>query len=307
MSASRNAVFSLILVEFPPFLYRAFLEIDTSESLTLVALLARHSFNSTMVSTKVSSVLLVQIASLFAGAAARCVRACPASDSLLVLLRNEDAIPFCIDFLNIPVSQVEVTVTPTIISSTTATSYITEFVSDISTSTATVTSSVRYSIIQDKRAVPVYPEWLPVTYGERRVSSACHCLSISAPVVTSAVTADAVTSTATTTVTDQITSTIHSTVIATQTVAPPKPISNRQVGIEVLVASTESPGALVSKGWLHMSGGDAQVLKNPPEQTFKFTVPPGATSAERVRITHPYISAGNALGVSTYSNIEYDV
>jgi hypothetical protein len=60
-------------------------------------------------------VLLLQAAAWLSGAAALCRPACPADDPLLVLLRSDDAaLPFCGEFLGLPVSTVSVTVTPTV-------------------------------------------------------------------------------------------------------------------------------------------------------------------------------------------------
>jgi len=71
-----------------------------------------------MFSFKVAVTLKLQAASFFSGGAAKCLRKCRADDPLLVLFRSEEvrpkALAFCSDYLGLPVSTVEVTVTPTV-------------------------------------------------------------------------------------------------------------------------------------------------------------------------------------------------
>ncbi len=62
--------------------------------------------------SKIGGVFALQAATLISGAAARCLRTCPGDDPLLSILHSEDEpSSSCRDFLGLPVSTVDVTVT----------------------------------------------------------------------------------------------------------------------------------------------------------------------------------------------------
>ncbi|KAK4131644.1 hypothetical protein BT67DRAFT_387157 [Trichocladium antarcticum] len=250
---------------------------------------------------KTSSVVLLQVAVLVSGVAARCTRVCPANDPLLVLLRAEpdDAAPsFCREFLGLPVSTVSVTVTPTVAATVTATSHVTEVITEVD---STITVTVPASAITEtpvkrnlaKRSVD-YPTWLPTTYPPRQVSSACACLSVPLSVVTTTATAAAVTVTAPTTVTETTTTTVHSTAIATVTVEPVA--TTRRAAIEILRKDT---GASV--GWLYNSNGPAIAGSAAQAITVHFTLAAGATTGSAMRISLEGLTP-SALGFVKASN-----
>ncbi|KAK1764216.1 hypothetical protein QBC33DRAFT_595440 [Phialemonium atrogriseum] len=235
-----------------------------------------------MVVTKTSGVLLLQAAAFFSGVAARCTQACSPDDPVLVLLRSDDAaLPFCSDFLGLPVSTVSATVTPTVVATVTETSYVTEVVTEID-STVTVTVPASTTTLAPikrnmaKRSV-AYPTWLPTTYLANRVSSACACLSVPLSVATNTATAEAVTLTAPVTVTETTTNILHSTVIVTETAKPL--VSKRRATIEILRKDTQA-----SVGWLFNSNGLAITSNAAQAIPVNFTLTPGATTGSAVRI-----------------------
>ncbi|KAK3345939.1 hypothetical protein B0T25DRAFT_583223 [Lasiosphaeria hispida] len=248
-----------------------------------------------MLSTKTGALLLLQAAALFSGVAARCKGSCLADDELLVLLRSDhiatDAVSFCSEFLDLPASTVQATVTPTVVASVTETSYVTEATTEIDTTTTTAPAPVTVTALRrrkERRTID-YPEWLPATFASTRVSSACLCLSISQSIATSTATADAVTSTAPVTVTSTATSTAYSTTIATATALPLVP-TTKSTKIEIFRIDT---GASV--GYVYDSSGPA-IGTLPQASTFVFTLLAGATSGSALRIS--LAGTTSALGIS---------
>ncbi|KAM7213445.1 hypothetical protein V8F06_011183 [Rhypophila decipiens] len=251
---------------------------------------------------------LLQAAALISGAAARCLRTCPADDPLLNLLHSEeDSSDFCRTFLGFEVSTVEVSVTPTVWATATETAHVTEVVTEVdSTITVTVpaggSSPTTVTVLKRDDA---YPTWLPTSFGSKYVSKACSCLSLTSSVTTVTATAEEVTTTSdSVTVTETETTTLHTTAVATETAAPSPVTLQRK--IQVLRKST---GDVV--GWLYDSNGVAVAEdsnfgdRNAKSRAlnFQFTLPAGATAASQLRLT----SSPGALGFkkdSHPSNIE---
>jgi hypothetical protein len=248
-----------------------------------------------------NAAFLLQAAALISGAAARCLRTCPADDPLLNLLYSEeDSSDFCRGFLGFEVSTVEVSVTPTVWATATETAYVTEVVTEVD-STITVTvpaggggSSPTTPVVKRDDA---YPTWLPTSFGSKYVSKACSCLNLTSSVTTVTATAEEVvtaTYSDSVTVTEIETTTLHTTAVATETAAPPSP-ATLQRKIQVLRKST---GAFV--GWLYDSNGVAVAEDNnfgdrnakSRALNFQFTLPAGATAASQLRLT----SSPGALG-----------
>lgn len=243
-----------------------------------------------------NAAFLLQAAALISGAAARCLRTCPADDRLLTLLRSEeDSSDFCRSFLGFGVSTVEVSVTPTVWATPTETARVTEVVTQVD-STITVTVPADGGLPTPITSSPVvkkrddaYPTWLPTSFGSKYVSMACSCLSLTSSATTVTATAEAVTATLSeaVTVTEIETATVHTTAVATATAAPPSPVT-LQRKIQVLRKST---GELV--GWLYDSNGLAVAEdmnfgdRNAKSRAlnFQFTLPAGATTASQLRIT----------------------
>ena len=247
-----------------------------------------------------NAAFLLQAAALISGAAARCLRTCPADDPLLNLLRSEeDSADFCRGFLGFDVSTVEVSVTPTVTvwATATETAYATEVVTEVdSTITVTVPAGGSSPTTPVVKRDDAYPTWLPTSFGSKYVSKACACLSLASSVTTVTATAEAVTATSSdaVTVTEIDTTTLHATAVATVTAAPPSPVT-LQRKIQVLRKST---GAFV--GWLYDSNGVAVAEdlnfgdRNAKSRAlnFQFTLPAGATAASQLRLT----SSPGALG-----------
>lgn len=156
----------------------------------------------------------------------------------------------------------------------TETSHVTEVVTEIDSVTITVSAPV---LQRAKRSID-YPGWLPAAYPPSRVSSACACLSITLSVATTTGTAEAVTVTVPVTVTEIATSTDHLTAVTTETATPL--ISKRSVKIEVL-----RKDSLASMGWLYYSNGPAVANTILQAATFNFTLAPGTTTSDGVRIS----------------------
>ncbi|KAK4681729.1 hypothetical protein QC764_109980 [Podospora pseudoanserina] len=242
-----------------------------------------------MLSKTGSGVLLLQAASLLSGAAARCLRTCPADDPLLNLLRSGSASSdFCRDFLGLPVSTLETTVTPTVVATVTETSYVTEVVTQVDT-TITVTLPADESPSTTVTVTPAkrdnaYPTWLPTSYGEKYISQACSCLSLPPAISTVTSTADAVTLTDATTITETTTETIHTTAIATETAKPaPKPVK-RMIKIEVIRKNAGTP-----LGWIYNSNGPAITTSNNQQPTlFEFNLLENETVGSQLRLSSSF-------------------
>ncbi|KAK3372666.1 hypothetical protein B0H63DRAFT_564045 [Podospora didyma] len=250
---------------------------------------------------KTSGVLLLQAAAFFTAVAARCRPVCSLDDPVLVLLNSGDAgIPFCSDFLGLPVSTVGATVTPTVLATVTETSYVTEVLTTIDgTVTVTVPVPARTTTVAPVKrddSVPsvAYPDWLPSTYKASRISSACACLSIPLSIATDTATAEPVTITAPVTITETATSTIHETAIATET-ALPVPIT-RRTKIEILRKDTQA-----NVGWLYYGNGPAIGTTEAQGATFSFTLDPSTTTNTQVRINFEGVTPA-ALGFSKENN-----
>lgn len=239
--------------------------------------------------SKTGGVLILQAAALISAAAARCLRTCPADDPLLIILRSEDeSASFCRDFLGLPVSTVDVTVTPTVVATVTETSYATEVITEVdATLTVTVPAPSAPTAELPAKRDDVYPAWLPSTYGTKYISQACSCLSLAPSVITATSTADAVTETGAATVTETVTSTVYATAVATETAKPaPSPVS-RAVRIEAI-----RKNAGTSLGYIYNSNGPA-VSTNPNSAArFEFTVLEGETSASQLRLTSSFGALG---------------
>ncbi|KAK4118033.1 hypothetical protein N657DRAFT_675813 [Parathielavia appendiculata] len=253
---------------------------------------------------KANAAFLLQAAALISGAAARCVRTCPADDPLLNLLRSEDAASkFCRGFLGLEASTVDVTVTPTVVATVTETAHVTDVVTEVDeTITVTVpagdapatTASVIISTILPGKRDDVYPTWLPASYGASYVSKACSCLSLAPSVVTVTSTAEQVTVTSdAVTVTEVETSTLHTTAVATATAAPAPVTYQRKIQV-----FRKDSGAFL--GWLYDSNGVAVAEdmnfgdRNAKSRAldFGFSLPAGATTGSQMRVT----GSGGALG-----------
>ncbi|KAK3986843.1 hypothetical protein QBC44DRAFT_272311 [Cladorrhinum sp. PSN332] len=252
---------------------------------------------------KTNAALFLQAAALISGAAARCLRTCPADEPLLNLLRSEDgSSEFCRGFLGLEVSTVEVTVTPTAVASVTETAYVTEVVTEVdSTITVTVpaggspTTTTSISIVAPIKRDDAYPTWLPTSYGTKHISKACSCLSLTPSVITVTSTASEVTVTSdAVTVTETETSTLHTTAVATETAKPGPVTLQRKIQVY-----RKDNGAFI--GWLYDSNGLAVAEdmnfgdRNAKSRalTFEFTLPGGATTGSQLRIT---ALGGAALG-----------
>jgi len=260
---------------------------------------------------KANAAFLLQAAALISGAAARCVRTCPADDPLLNLLRSEDAASdFCRGLLGLEASTTDVTVTPTVVATVTETARVTDVVTEVDeTITVTVPAGdapattagvIISSVIYEKRD-DAYPTWLPVSYGAGYVSKACSCLSLAPSVVTVTSTAEQVTVTSdAVTVTEVETTTLHTTAVATATAAPAPVTYQRK--IQVLRKDT---GAL--DGWLYDSNGVAVAEdmnfgdRNAKSRAldFEFSLPADETTGSQLRVTGP----GGALGFLKDSNV----
>ncbi|KAK4197920.1 hypothetical protein QBC40DRAFT_341636 [Triangularia verruculosa] len=226
-------------------------------------------------------VLLLQAASLLSGAAARCLRTCPADDPLLTLLRTESdsSSDFCRDFLGLPISTVETTVTPTVVATVTETSYMTEVITEADE-----------TITRDN----IYPTWLPISYGTKYLSQACSCLSLPPAISTIRSTADVVTVTNPVTITKTITETIHTIAITTVTAKPaPNPV-NRAVKIEAV-----RKNAGTSLGYLYNSNGPAVTTNINSATLFEFTLPDDKSAGSQLRLS---ASPGGALGFNKDSH-----
>lgn len=247
-----------------------------------------------MVGTKLA--VLLQAAVFLPGAAARCLQNCPVDDPLLVLLRSDDAATaFCSDFLGLPVSTIDATVTPTVIATVTETDYVTEVITEIKSTTVTVPAAGPTTTAAPIKRDVALPPWLPTSYGPRYISKACACLSISPSVSTLTATADPVTITAPVTTTETTTTTVLSTAITTETAAPPAPLTKR-VYVEFLRKDT---GASV--GYLYHSSGPAIANSIGQAAPVSFTVPAGVTTASQLRITIDGLTP-SALGFQKDSN-----
>ncbi|KAB5566699.1 hypothetical protein GE09DRAFT_1107868 [Coniochaeta sp. 2T2.1] len=162
--------------------------------------------------------LLLQASVFVSVASGLCHPPCPANDPLVVLFRTaDDALPWCSAFFGLPVSTAIATVTPTISTTVTETTYINKITIEnggtvSETSVAQITSIAPVPRRAAKRSV-AYPDWLPTTYPAQSVSSACVCIKVplSASKHTATATAPAVTLTASVTVTQTSTSTVYST------------------------------------------------------------------------------------------------
>lgn len=239
--------------------------------------------------SKTGGVLVLQAAALISGAAARCLRTCPTDDPLLNLLRSEDdSSSFCRGILGLPVSTIDVTVTPTVVATVTETSFVTEAITEVDTTlTVTVPAASSLALSTPVKRDIVYPTWLPTTYGTKYISQACSCLSV-APSVTTA------TTTAAATVTETITTTVHTTAVATETATPVPRLVIRGVKIEAIRKNT---GASV--GYLYNSNNGPAITSNSNSAAlFQFPLPEGQTTGSQVRIT----SSGGVLGFYKNSN-----
>ncbi|KAG7285806.1 hypothetical protein NEMBOFW57_008100 [Staphylotrichum longicolle] len=231
--------------------------------------------------SKTGGVLVLQAAALISGTAARCLRTCPTNDSLLNLLRSEDdSSSFCRDTLGLPVSIVDVTVTPTVVATVTETSFVTEAITEVDTTlTVTVPAPSSLAVTTPVKRGIAYPTWLPTTYGTKYISQACSCLSFAPSVTTATATADAVTETAAATVTETITTTVHTTAVATETAPPaPRPVI-RSVKIEAIRKNTG-----VSVGYLYSSNIGLAITSNSNTNSaalFQFPLPEGQTTGSQ--------------------------
>ncbi|KAK7431568.1 hypothetical protein QQZ08_001786 [Neonectria magnoliae] len=247
-----------------------------------------------MFSTKVSGVFLLQGASLITGglgltvpSRGRCSGSCSSDDELVRLLSSEDnlpeAVPFCSSYLGIAASTEVATVTPTVLATITEIDHVTVVTTQVNTVTVTAISQAP---AKRDESFP-YPEWLPQSYPESRVSSACSCLRISASVLSNTVTAEAITQTTAVTVT----LTDLSTLVATETavVSPP-----RRLGIQ---AFRRDNGA--SMGYLYWSNGFAVGGTTASATPISFTLLNGQTYGEALRMTlasDPNAAIGSRFG-----------
>ncbi|KAK3385746.1 hypothetical protein B0H63DRAFT_560280 [Podospora didyma] len=252
--------------------------------------------------TRTGSLLLLQAAvSIFLSeaAASPCRPACSPDDPLLTLINSQDdVIPFCRDFLSLPVSTVEVTVTPTVVASVTETSYVTQITTVVDGTVTVTVPATTTTVAPAKRDIAeplvAFPDWLPTGYRPARVSSACACLSIQPSVTTAAATAEAATLTETATLAQTTVTTAHTVATVTEVAKPVPVLVKRTIKIEVLRKDTQ---AVV--GYLYNSNGPA--VSSTVAGAFSFPLSSDLTTSSAVRISVDGIT--QVLGFSKPSSV----
>ena len=264
--------------------------------------------------SKTSGMLALQAAALISGAAARCVRTCPADEPLLNLLRSVDeSTNFCRTFLGLPALNTDdVTFAPTVVPTANKISNgATESATDIGDKVdanvdakvdtkvdAKVDANVLGAEVDAGLSVTlpgvnipqtgppgkrdlVYPAWLPSTYGTKYVSKACSCLilgpSPAVPAVRAPVDAN------------------DSETAKSQAVTAP---ISRSVRIEVVRKAT---GSVL--GYLSNNGGLAVTVNSDLAAVFQFTMSEGLAIASKLRLTSPFGALGFSID-SSLSSIE---
>ncbi|KAK4463206.1 hypothetical protein QBC42DRAFT_199553 [Cladorrhinum samala] len=242
--------------------------------------------------SKTSGMLALQAAALISGAAARCVRTCPADEPLLNLLRSVDeSTSFCRTFLGLPALNTDdVTFAPTVVPTANKISNgATESATDIGDKVdanvdakvdTKVDAKVDANVLGTERDL-VYPAWLPSTYGTKYVSKACSCLILGPSPAVPAVRAP-------------VDATDSETAKSQAVTAP----ISRSVRIEVVRKAT---GSVL--GYLSNNGGLAVTVNSDLAAVFQFTMSEGLAIASKLRLTSPFGALGFSID-SSLSSIE---